>query len=144
MTREISEIEYAGKRIVATKYVGAFDNIDTLGFNVPVAFVVLDEFDEPALPLTQQWFWSPHDAQAAIRSVDWLTARIDKTKHRWPSTVSHDYNQMVAYRRNFDHVYAAVREVEQMCLDARDFDEDVREAVLSRLTLLRQAVAEGR
>jgi hypothetical protein len=144
MTKEISEVEYRGRRIVANAYTGAFDKSDTMGFNVPVAFVVLDEFDDPALPLIQQWFWTPHDASAAIRFVDWVTPRIAKDKKNWPTTIAYEYNMMVAYRRNFDEVYGAIKEIEKMCIDARDFDDDMTAAVLSRLQRLRQVVAEGR
>lgn len=144
MTKEISEVEYRGRRIVANNYTGAFDNSDTMGFNVPIAFSVLDEFDEPALPTVQHWFWSPHDAAAAIRFVDWVTPRIAKDKKTWPTTVAYEYNMMVAYRRNFDEVYGAIKEIEKMCIDARDFDDDMTAAILSRLQLLRQVVAEGR
>ena len=138
-----TEVTYNGRRIVANQYNGLHDNIDSMGFKVPVAFVVLDEFDEPALPIIQHWFWSPYDAAAAIRFVDWVSPRIAKNK-KWATSVAYEYNQMVAYRRNFDHVYAALREIEDMCISARDFDDNATPDILKRLQLLRQVVAEGR
>lgn len=139
---DMKEIEYKDRRIVANQYNGLHDKSDTMGFTVPVAFVVLDEFDEPALPTIQQWFWSPWDAANAIDMSDWLRDTIDTKK--WPTTVAFEYNQMTAYRRNFSNVYMAIKDIEKMCIDARDFDDNVTEAVLSRLQLLRQSVAEGR
>lgn len=144
MTQEINEIEFRGRRVVANAYKGAFDKSDTLGFRVPVVYSVLDEFDDPALPTSQHWFWSPFDATAAIRFVEWVTPRIDKSKKNWATTIAYEYNTMIAYRRNFDEVYGAIREIEQMCVEAKDFDEDMTDAVLKRLQLLRQVVAEGR
>lgn len=144
VTNDICEIEYQGRRIVANAYTGAFDKSDTMGFNVPVAYVVLDEFDDPALPIIQHWFWSPHDAKCAIEFVDWIEPRVSKDRKNWPTTVAYEYTQMTAYRRNFHKVYAAIKEIEAMCESARDFDENMTDDVLKRLRLLRQVVAEGR
>lgn len=142
-SRGKTEVEFQGRRIVATKYTGAFDKSDTMGFDVPVAFVVLDEFDEPALPIVQHWFWSPWDARNAIKMVDWLKDRIERDKRLWPSTVPYEFNLMLAYRRNFADVYATLREIEDMCISARDFDENVTESVLRKVQHLRQLAAEG-
>lgn len=142
MTKEISEFEYRGLRIVANAYTGAFDKFDTMGFNVPAAFVVLDAFDEPGLPIIQHWFWSPWDAKNAIDFVEWVKPTIDKKK--WPTTVAYEFNLMIAYKRNFTHVFTTLKDIEKIVREAISFDDNPAQAVLDKLTLLRQLVAEGR
>lgn len=138
----ITEIEYKGLRICANRYNGVFDKSDSMGFDVPVAFVVLDAFDDPGLPTVQQWFWSPHDARNAIDFVDWVKPTIDTKK--WPTTVACEFNLMIAYKRNFNHVFATLKDIEKIVREAISFDDNPSQAVLDKLTLLRQLVAEGR
>lgn len=142
MTQNISEFDYRGLRIVATKYNGAYDKSDTMGFDVPVAFVVLDAFDDPALPIVQHQFWSPWDAKNAIDFVEWVKPTIDAKK--WPTSVGYEFNLMIAYKRNFTQVYATLKDIENICRDSFAFDENPAQAVLDRLKLLGTAVAEGR
>lgn len=130
----MKEVEYRGYRIVAQPYTGAGDKSDTMGFDVPVAFVVLDDFDAPALPLTQQWFWSPWDARNAIDFYEWVKNTINKKK--WPTTAAHEYNMMSLYRRRIPAVFMAIHDIRELLAAAKDFDENPAKAISSRLDTL--------
>lgn len=128
------EVEYKGYRIVAQDYTGAFDKSDTMGFDVPAAFSVLDDFDETALPLNQHWFWSPWDARNAIDFFEWIKTTINKK--RWPTTPAHEFNIMLMYRRKIPAVFKAIRDIRKIIADARDFDENPSKAIIDRLDLM--------
>lgn len=124
------EIEYKGHRIVLVDYDPVVHHPD-LGLTPKQAFVVRDEMDEPSLPTSQQWFWSPRDAMAAIEVAESLVHLVKGKK--WPSTVCFEYNQLVAHRQNFDLVYGVVLKVRQIVRDARsaaaDFDDEVPDEI---------------
>jgi hypothetical protein len=128
------EVEYKGYRIVAQDYTGAFDKSDTMGFDVPAVFSVLDDFDEAALPLNQHWFWSPWDARNAIDFFEWIKTTINKK--RWPTTPAHEFNIMLMYRRKIPAVFKAIRDIRKIIADARDFDENPSRAIIDRLDLM--------
>ncbi len=128
------EVQYRGYRIVAQEYTGAGDKSDTMGFDVPVVYTVLDDFDEAALPLVQQWFWSPWDARNAIDFFEWVKTTIDKKK--WPTTPAHEFNFMLAYRRKIPAVFQAVHDLKKILRDAADFDENPAQQVKERLVLM--------
>ena len=134
-------VDYHGRRIAAVPYSGAVGKVDTMGFDTPVAYIVLDEFDEPALPVLTQWFWSPHDAAAAVRFVDWIGPYILARKANWPTTVEYEFELAMAYRRKFSDVYAALKDIERLC--QQDDAENAKREIAARLGLLRQVVAEG-
>ena len=125
------EVEYRGYRIVAQKYTGAPGHEDTMGFDVPVAYVVLDEFDDPALPITHHWFWSPWDARNAIDFYEWVKTTIDKKK--WPTTAAYEFNRMLQFRRRPWACFAAVHDIRKLIAAARDFDENPAPAIASRI-----------
>lgn len=128
--------EYKGHTIAEVPFEGTFDNYESYGFKVDKAYTVVDELGEP-LPILQNLFWSPSDAAQAIDAVNWLTARVDKSVTRWPPTVVFEHNQMMGYRRNFALVFETLKAIEDMCREARDLDENPREAILDKLQLLR-------
>lgn len=128
------EVEYKGYRIVAQTYNGAHDQSDTMGFDVPVAFAVLDDFDDAALPISHHWFWSPWDARNAIDYYEWVKTTIDKKK--WPTTAAHEFNFMLQYRRRVPAVFAAIHDIKKLIRDARDFDENPAQAIMDRITLM--------
>ena len=128
------ELLYRGFKIVAQEYEGAFDKSDTMGFDVPAAFVVLDaDFDEPVLPFTQHWFWSPGDAKSAIDFHLWFKT-VNTSK--WPTSAAHEFNAMLFYRRRPAAVFAAVHDLHKIIAEARDFDENPAKKISDRLALL--------
>jgi hypothetical protein len=129
-----TEVNYKGYRIVAQTYTGAFDKSDSMGFDVPVAFSVLDDFDEAALPLIHHWFWSPWDARNAIDFYEWIKTTIDKKK--WPTTPAHEFNFMLAYRRKIPAVFRAIHDIKKLIAASRDFDENPAQAIYDRITLM--------
>lgn len=133
------EMQWRGERIVQVPYtVQPFNKADAFGFTVKEAYVVRDGLDEPCLPLSQQWFWSPGEAIAAIEMRDTLAPLIRGPK--WPSTVMYEYNLMVTYRRNFHHVYDALVRIRKACDESRDFDENPRAEIEKILHALRQNI----
>jgi hypothetical protein len=133
-----NEVSYKGYRIVAQEYTGAFDKSDSMGFNVTTAFVVLDDFDEQALPMAHHWFWSPWDARNAIDFYEWIKTTIDKRK--WPTTASHEFNFMLQYRRRVPAVFAAIHDIKKLIADAADFDENPAQAIKDRISLMETEV----
>lgn len=124
------EIEYKGHRIVLVDYDPVSHHPD-LGLHPRQAFVVRDEMDEPSLPTSQQWFWAPRDAMAAIDVAESLIHMVKDRK--WPSTVCFEYNQLVAYRQNFDLVYGVILKARQIVRDARESAKDFGEDVSSEI-----------
>ena len=72
------ETTYKGYRIVETKYNG--EGLDSFGFKVEKVYAVLDDFDEPALPLVPSYFWSPADAAGAIDFYLWAKTIFPQKK----------------------------------------------------------------
>lgn len=132
------EVNYKGYRIVALEYTGAFDKPDTMGFDVPAAFAVLDDFDEPALPYSTHWFWSPWDARNAIDFYEWVKTIIDKKK--WPTSAQHEFNFMLAYRQKIPAVFIAIRDIRKIIEDARDYDENPSQRIADRIALMETEV----
>lgn len=125
------EVEYMGLRIVAQDYVGAFDKSDTMGFTVPVSYVVLDDFDERALPFVQSMFWSPWDARNAIWFNNWFKTAPQIRK--WKETPNWALNEMLDYRRKPHLVYAAIHDIRRILREASEFDENPTRAIQDRL-----------
>lgn len=138
----IREIEYRGYRIVQTDDTAYAGHIDDLGFAHPVVFVVIDEFDDIALPIGMHVHWSAHDAINAIEMKDTVAPGIATSK--WPTTALYEYGVMRAYRRAFWNVMRAINNIQKLCTDARDFDDNPGEDVLGQLHLLRQNVQQDR
>lgn len=139
-----TEIEYKGERIVQNEYHNLHENTESFGFKVNRAYVVVDEFDDPSLPTNQQWFWSPLDAMHAIDLVHW--AKKFFNFKRWPTTVAHEYNVLLNYKRHIALVYITVREVMELLKsadDGLDDEGDIIKQALNKLYQLHQVVCEG-
>lgn len=130
----MKEIEWRGRRIVQMPYN---KDLDSYGFTMPVAFRVLDEFDDNALPLAQTWFWSPAEAISAIEMCDSIAP--DK---KWPTTAQYEYNYMMLYRRNHDAVYNALKKIRAVLDD--DLEDHPAKAIRRILDLLHQGMHERR
>lgn len=139
--RALKNVDYKGHVIQEVPYSGTPGNYESYGLEVNKAYRVVDDFGDDTLPLLNNVFWTPADAAQAVDAALWLESRVDKAKATWPSTVTFEYNQMMAYRRRFYAVYQALSEIDDMCQSARDFDENPREAIIGRLQLLRLEVA---
>lgn len=137
------EMLWRGDRILQVPYtVQPFNKCDAFGFTVKEAFIVRDDFDEPCLPMQQQWFWSPGEAIAAIEMRDVICPAVRGP--RWPTTVTHEYNQMTLYRRNFDLVYHALIKIKAALRSAAEFDDNPAKDIKSILELLQINVSERR
>lgn len=142
--KDKTEIEYNGERIVQNQYHNLLDNMESFGFKVDRAYVVVDEFDEPSLPTVQQWFWSPIDAMHAIDLSRWAKKFFNFKK--WPTTVAHEYNNLLAYKRHIALVYITIREVVELLKSAGDGledDSDIIRQALNKLYQLQQVIHEG-
>lgn len=138
-----TEIQYKGERIVQNHYNAQHESIENMGFPVNRAYVVMDEFDEPSLPIIEQWFWSPIDAMQAIDLCKWAEKFFNFKK--WPTTIAHEYHVLMAYKRHIAQVYITIRDVRKI-LDSNDGLEDEAEIIeraKKRLLLLDQVVHEG-
>jgi hypothetical protein len=138
----IAEFPYKGYRIVQT------DDREWIGYNsvegapvMPNVFVVVDDFDEPALPIGMQSYYTLHDAYAAIDIKEEYFPLVSGAT--WPTTLLHEYRVYQSYRRNFHHVMVALASIKKTCQDAKDFDDNPGEDVLRRLHLLNQVIVEG-
>ena len=134
-----TSFEYKGFDIHQKPYAGTFNKHESLGFNVTQAYCVTDEFGDFALPTSQQTFWSPSDAAQAIDCAEHLRKRITGLK-KWPTTVAHEFNIMLCYRRRFFHVYDQLQRIKDECIAARDFDDNPREKIIDILNTLHQHV----
>lgn len=124
-------LEYRGYSIVEVNYNPTIG--DT--FNPDRVYTVKDEFDDP-LPILQQTHWTPFDAMAAVDIV----LNVPTNKHKWPSTVVYEYNQSLRYRRHWGLTYAALLDVEAICVSALDFDDNPTQEVLDRIRTLKATV----
>lgn len=136
-----NDYEYKGLSIVQNDYHNLHGNIDTFGFTVNQAYVVTDEMGDPGLPTIQQWFWSPYDAIVAIDLSEYFKARVPQKK--WPTTVAHEFNIALCFRKKFGLTYIALREIEEACKDADSMGEDAGPAVLKILDSLKRAVMDN-
>lgn len=128
---------YRDHRIVHVDYAGP----ECMGFKMPKAFKVMDEFDEPTLPLVQQTFWTPGDAVSAIHMSEVVAPGLKGPK--WPTTVQYEYNIMLLYRANFDRVFHAIQKIKKAIRDAKDFDENPSEEITKILNSLHQYMHES-
>jgi hypothetical protein len=136
-------IDYKDWRIARVKYDQVHGNVDYHGFPVDHAFTVYDELGE-TLPITHQLHWTPIDARHAIDIVEHLQAQPKKRYERC-TTVAHDFNIAIAYRRSFGPVYVTLMEIEKLCRKAKGSLDDVDpDEILSKLSLLRQVVQEAK
>lgn len=133
-----SEVSYKGLRIIAQGYTGAREKPDTMGFDVPAVFVVQDDFDEPALPVHNAWFWSPWDARCAIDFCEWVKTTIDL--RTWPTTPEYEFSWMLGFRRNPHLVFEALHDIKKIIAEAKDFDENPSQAITKRLELLEACI----
>ena len=133
-----TEITWRGERIVQIDYkpIQPFSRDDAYGFTMQQAFVVRDDMDEPCLPISQQYFWSPAEAIAAIYMRDFIAPEV--TGKRWPTTVMYEYNQMTLYRRNFHQVYHVLQQIKKVLADAKEWDENPTDKIRDMLNLLHQ------
>ena len=129
------EVSFMGLRIVAQQYNGLFDNSDTMGFRVPAAFAVIDDFDEPALPLVQQWHWSPWDARNAIWFCAWYKEHIIPGR-RWKDSQSWKFCDLLEYRRKPHLPFAAVQDIKKIIAESADFDENPAKLITLRIEQL--------
>lgn len=137
-----TEIKWRDRRVVQVDYTRN-NEFENYGFEVKQVFKVLDDFDDNALPISQQVFWSPSDAIMAIYAVDTITPQI-VDKKRWPSTAMFEVNQMLAYRTHFHYVYEALKDIKRIIADAKEWDENPGDKIIARLGLLHQVVHERR
>lgn len=135
-------LEHMGLYIVPQQYNGTFDKSDTLGFTVPAAFTVVDDFDEPALPLVNHWHWSPHDAKNAIEFCAWWKEHV-VTGKRWKDTASWAFQDVLAFRRHPHKVFAALQDIKTLLASAQDFDENPARAIEDRIYLLELELKKG-
>ena len=120
-----TELPYRGRLIVQKPYKSQFD---CMGFDVPVVYHVLDpDFGDNALPTLQDKWWSPLDAIQAINFCDLIMP--DMKGPKWPTTAIHEYNIMLCYHRNFDHVFHTIQKIKKACRDSRDFDDNPRDEI---------------
>lgn len=140
----IHEIEYRGMRVVCTddKRLVGQSHPDKWGFTTDRGYIVLDEFDDHVFPAGMHWFYTPDDAVSAIEMRDTILPTIKAGQPA--TTLLYEYGLMRTYRREFWLTYNAIQNIQRMCDNARDFDENPREEVLKELHLLRQNVAQGR
>ena len=137
---DMQETEYKGVRIVETLHRPEYKRFDTMGFDVGRVYAVVDEFDSPALPVIYHTFWSPLEAKNAIDICEYLDKAVAEKRKRWPTTVTYEFTEALQYRNNFGQVFVALKQIEQMCLDAQDLGEDMTEDVLKALRELRRTV----
>lgn len=136
-------IEYRGETIKRVKHTQLHDNIDFAGFPCDHVFMVVDDMTgEPSLPITNPRHWTPFDAMHAIDIAMHVKKHI-KNQRKWPTTIAHEVNMAIAMRRSFGPAYVALLEIEEMCRDAKIFDENPADQILKRIALLRQVVQEG-
>ena len=136
-----TETQYRGYRIVAQKYTGACDRSCFLGFECERVFVVLDEFDDNALPFNHHQFWTPWDAKMAIDFFEWLKTTIDLKK--WPTTPAYEFNRVMAMHVRTPEVFMAVQRIRQALRESADFDENPTRAVADILAALEQSMHES-
>lgn len=141
MAGKQTEFAYkAGYNIVQVQHHGTFNNYESMGFEVDQAYVVKDDFDEFTLPTLQQTFWTPGDAASAIDTVLRFEAVHKKQRAKWPTTVIHEYNIVINYRRKWHVVMASLAKIEKMCEDD-GFGEAASAAdILKELAYLRQSI----
>lgn len=137
-----TEIPWRGYRIVQVDYkpISEFENY---GFTVNQVFKVLDDFDDNALPMPEQVFWSPNDAIHALYMAESIAPEI-VGKRKWPTTVTFEYHQMLAYRTHFYYVYEALQNIKKAIRDAKEWDENPGKRITDILNLLHQVVHERR
>lgn len=117
------EIEYRGWSIIEVE-----SDAECMGVPMGRVFQVADEFGE-RLPLTQNNFWTPQEAAAAI---DFVLARGGK----WKPAYNHEFNMAVAYRRNAIDVYISIQAIRSAVIEAKDLDDNPGpevEAILYKL-----------
>lgn len=130
MSGKQTSLSYGGYEIVQRPYTGTHDKIESMGFTVDTAYVVTDEFGDFALPLVQQWFWTPSDAKAAIDAVNSFKPRDKHQSARHSMAgIAHRFTQAIAHRLNFMAVFLAIEKIRKECVMARDFDDNPREAI---------------
>lgn len=133
----VHEATYRGERIIQTRDPRWVGQADAFGFKLDCGFVVRDELDELVLPLPLQWFYTPYDAIAAIETIHSIVPEQHPN-----TTMLHEYHKMMNMRRHFWRVVVAIEKVRKTCEDARDFDENPAEAVISIINTLQQSMHE--
>lgn len=133
MAGEQTSLDYKGYVIEKIPYVGTFDKYESRGFTIDYAFRVVDDFGDPTLPTSQQTFWSPSDAIAAIDLANTIAERVKKNIRAWPTTTQHEFNRWVNYRRRFWRMCQALENIERLCNQAADFDENPGKEVLEEI-----------
>lgn len=137
-----TEMRHRGYRIVQVDKPKHADTFTSHGFEMAQAFEVLDDYDDPILPVPQ-YFWSPRDAIAAIEMVD--TVFPDRKGSKWPTTAAHEYSLMQAYRRQFWFVFHVLKTVMPRILrDAKQWDENPTAQLESELVKLHTNVYQER
>lgn len=138
----VAEVAYKSYRIVQTndpEWLGYGTTPE--GLLVPYVLVVLDEFDDLALPIGMQVHYTLLEAKAAIDIRDIVFPL--KAGPTWPTTALHEYAVFQSYRRNFPRVMEALARIKKSCVDAKDFDDNPGEDVLQHLHLLNMVIVEG-
>lgn len=129
----MKELEYRGYRVVEVNYNPVQGDL----FSPDRAYTVLDGFDDP-LPILQQLHWTPFEAMAAI---DILIDAPDHTiSRRWPSTITYEYNKALVFRKHWSLTYVALLDIESLCRNAQDFDDNPAAAILDRISKLKSTV----
>lgn len=139
-TGAVSSHNYKGFEVVKVPHRGSFDNYESFGFPVEWSYTVLDDMGEATLPLIQNSFWTPADAVQAIDAALWLQERVSLRYSDWKASTAYEYNRMMAHRRRFFCVYKALRDIEDVCKESADLDENPRDAVLALINQLGQEV----
>lgn len=123
------ETRYKDYRIVAVKYDG--EGLDSFGFKVETVYAVLDDFDDPALPLVPRYFWSPADAAGAIDFYLWAKKIFPQKK--WATSPAHEYNMMTLMRRRMPEVFETFHDLRGILQESYEFGDNPHKAITDRL-----------
>lgn len=140
MAGKQTSVDYKGYSIVQMPHHGTFNNYESMGFEVDVCYGVQDDFGEFTLPTLQQKFWTPGDAAAAIDTIALFESQKKVQGKKWPTTVMHEFNVVINYRRKWHVVMATIAKLEKMCEDDGFGDSCSVADVRQELKYLRQMV----
>lgn len=123
--KQQTEVTYNGAVIKRVGHEGLLpDNGDTLGFEVTHAYTVVDDFGDPAMPeVLQQKFWSPYDAAMAWDLYRKLRPFVVSRDKRTAAVMANEFTSMMAMRRHMYITIVALRKLEDLVHNARDFGE---------------------
>lgn len=135
----MTEFTYRGYRVIQTTDPAIIrQSPDEYGFVPSCGFIVRDEFDENPFPVAFAWFYTPHDAIAAIEVLDTV---LPSLAERVPQpTFTSTFMEMWRWRKDFWCVFAMVIAIENQAKEELALDDDPKsfaEAVRSRIHTFR-------